>query len=68
MIVKIQQSLPPSPPGLLLIYNKNRKYWWEGVGDDSVLRWMGDRLKVYAFAHIEGTEFVIEEEAPIQEW
>lgn len=68
MIVKIQRSQPPSPSGFVLVYTESRDYWWQGVMDSNVDAWMGDRQKDFAYAHIEGTEFVIESRAPWQDW
>lgn len=68
MIVKIQRSQPPSAPGLVLVYTKAMKRWWQGKIDPGVDEWMGARQKVFAHAHIEGAEFVVDKEAPWQEW
>jgi hypothetical protein len=68
MIVKIQRSQPPSPAGKVLVYTKSMKRWWEGKIDPEVDKWMGDDQKIFAHAHIEGTEIVIDREAPWQEW
>jgi hypothetical protein len=66
MIVKIQRS--QFPKGLVLIYTKARKYLWQGKIDPVMDKWMGNRQKVFAHAHLEGTEFVIDKKAPWQEW
>lgn len=68
MIVKIQRSQPPSAPGKVLIYDRNDRYCWAGDIDRGVDKWMGDRQKVFAHAHIEGTEFIVDSEASWQEW
>lgn len=68
MIVKIQRSQPPSSLGKVLVYTKQMRRWWEGDADPQVDKWLGERQKVFAHAHIEGTEFVIDREAPWQDW
>ena len=68
MIVKIQRSQPPSKPGLVLVYNRDGRYCWAGPIDPRVDEWMGDRQKVFARAHVEETEIVIDREAPWKTW
>lgn len=68
MIVKIQRSQPPSPKGLVLVYDKTGDYCWSGNIDAEVNKWMGKRQKVFAHAHVSGTEIVVDREAPWQEW
>lgn len=66
MIVKIQQS--QFPRGKVLVYTKNRRRWWEGKMDPQVEEWMAGKQKAFAYAHIEGTQIVIDSEAPWQDW
>jgi hypothetical protein len=66
MIVKIQRS--QFPRGLVLIYTKGMTYCWQGKMDPGVNKWMGRRQKAFAHAHVEGTEIVIDREAPWQDW
>lgn len=50
MIVKIQKSL--SPPGKVLIYNKNRSFIYEGNLTAEVERFVKYRHKIYAKARV----------------
>ena len=68
MIVKIQRSQAPSRAGKVSIYNRSFDYRWEGKPDRAVDKWMGGRQKVFAYARLEGTEFIIDGEAPWQDW
>jgi hypothetical protein len=67
-IVKIQRSQSPSQSGRVLVYNCDRRYLWQGQIDPRVDKWMGDKQKAYAYAHIENSEIVIDHEAPWQDW
>lgn len=67
MIVKIQRSQPPTPPGKILVYSRTGEFW-EGEPDSALEAWIGSRQKVFAHAHIEGSEFVIDRSAPWQNW
>lgn len=69
MIVKIQQAQPPfGPIGEVLVYTQDHSRWWQGKPDADVQKWMGDDQKIFAHAHIEGSEIVIDREAPWQDW
>jgi len=69
MIVKIQRAQPPfGPKGEVLVYNRKITKWWQGKIDKATDKWMGGRQKVFAHAHIEGTVFVVDGEAPWQDW
>lgn len=68
MIVKIQRSQPPTQSGLVLVYTKTLRRWWQGKIDPGVDKWLGHRQKVFAYAHLDGTEIVIDREAPWQDW
>lgn len=68
MIVKIQRSQPPSPQYQVLVYTEHLRLWWLGNIDPRVYKWMGDDQKMFAHAHVDGSEIVIDSEAPWQEW
>lgn len=66
MIIKIQRS--QEPKGMVLIYEETAEYWWQGIPDPSLDKWLGDRQKVFAEAHLEGSVFIVDHEAPWQDW
>jgi hypothetical protein len=68
MIVKIQRSQPPSKPGLVLVYDQSGIHCWSGPINSRVDKWMRERQKVFAHAHIDCGEIVIDREAPWQSW
>ena len=68
MIVKIQRSQLPTPPGLVLVYNSTKSVIWQGEIDQKVDEWMERAQKMFAHAHIEGTEIVIDRPAPWKNW
>ena len=66
MIVKIQKSIYPR--GLVLVYDKSESVLWQGHMPPAIRKFMGNALKMYAYAHIEGTEVVIDSKATAHDW
>jgi hypothetical protein len=68
-IVKVQISLATSfMAKQVLVYNKDRSLRWQGNASEEVLRLMGDLPKAFFWATVEGTEFMIQDVAPFQDW
>lgn len=66
MIVKIQASIMPR--GLVLIYTRRQRILWQGKMPAQIRKFMGKAPKIYAHAHLEGTEIVIDKIAERQDW
>lgn len=66
MIIKIQKSI--YPPGRVLVYSKNKRICYLGKMPKAVKNFMNKKLKIYAYAHLENTQIVIDKIAPDQDW
>lgn len=69
MIVKIQRPLDSSqekPPAL--VYNKNRTYTTFAEFSDELRELMGERLKVYCEAEIDGEHLALLGEVEGESW
>lgn len=66
-MVKIQRSI--TPPGKILIYDQARRFQMEGyLGKKRVREFMGDELKIYAFAQVTNGKLDIIEQTEGENW
>jgi hypothetical protein len=65
-IVKVQLSAYPA--GRVLIYNKDRSLRYECNTPPDLEADMGDEMKAFRYAHMEGTILHLDEDAPWQDW
>lgn len=69
LIVKVQFSIVTNASDRqVLVYDRSRKTVYEGSATPEIGKVMRGSLKKYFFAHMEGTEIVLDEEAPAQDW
>lgn len=73
MIIKVQLSVNNNIKGhkigsRMLVYNEDRSFYLETETPEDVANLMDGRLKAFFYAKVEGSEIVIEKEAPHQEW
>ena len=69
VILKLQRSLFSSDKQVsVLIYSKKRKILYMGPLTKEIRKFMGNEYKIFVFAHLQGTEVVIDAEAPWQDW
>lgn len=70
MIVKVQLSLfSSSETRIVLVYNKNRKYLWEGEVTKEIEQVMNGQVKAFFYAKInKENKFELIGKAPWQTW
>lgn len=66
MIVKVQRALNNN--NNVLIYNEDRSVLREGPITEEVSKFMGTDLKIFASAHMEGTEIVLDQRCDRPDW
>lgn len=68
-IVKVQLSLYGSQPKQrMLVYNKDQSIVFEADVSKAVRHLMSDKHKAFFYATMDGTEILLGEPAPAQEW
>ena len=69
LVVKVQVSIATTEPvRQACIYNQDHSIEWMGNCSRATLRFMAGKLKRYAFAHLKGTQIVLDGYAPEQDW
>lgn len=65
MIVKVQRALNND---IVLIYNEDRSVLWEGPITHELKCFIGTNLKIFAYAHMDKGEIVLDRRCEWQEW
>jgi hypothetical protein len=69
IIIKVQSSLSSSDGKCyILAYDESKEHRGEFEATKEIIDIMDSRPKVFFYCRLKGTRFVIEEEAPWQEW
>lgn len=69
MIVKVQASIVTTEDeSQVLVYDQAKKYQFQGAMPWDLLVKLNGRPKAYFEAELDGTELVIGDEAPTQDW
>lgn len=68
-IVKVQLSRVSSDgDSYLLIYDQSQKWQWMGPAAEEIVAMLDGKQKAFFWAELEGTEIVLDNPAPWQEW
>jgi hypothetical protein len=70
VIVKVQRAIVSTAgPGMVLVYDRKRKYVWQGIVDKKTSRVLGDEAKQFWHAHInKDGAFSLDRRAKWQNW